>query len=83
MLCWGLRPPNTRLRAGQAAADRIMGSTPGGEAMKRFTALGLTSALVALELFLSVIALGGCAMSAPARVPQSAMVVSYNSAGGE
>jgi hypothetical protein len=51
--------------------------------MKRFAALGLTSALVALELLLSVIALGGCATSAPARVPQSAMVVSYNSAGGE
>jgi hypothetical protein len=60
-----------------------MGSTPGGEAMQRFAALGLTSALVAVELFLSVIAFGGCATSVPARVPQSAMVVSYNSAGGE
>lgn len=51
--------------------------------MKRFSALGLTSALVTLELFLSVIAFGGCATAVPARVPQSAMVVSYNSAGGD
>jgi hypothetical protein len=63
--------------------DRILGSTPGGEAMKRLAALGMTSVLVGLELFLSVIAFGGCAPAAPTRVPQSAMVVSFNSAGGE
>jgi hypothetical protein len=51
--------------------------------MKGFAALSLMSLLIALELFLSVIAFGGCATSAPTRAPQSAMVVTYNGGGSQ
>lgn len=43
--------------------------------MKRFGALSLMSVVVALEVFLSAMFLGGCVSSDRDKVPQSAIAV--------
>ena len=49
--------------------------------MKRFATLTMVSTLAALEIFLSVVFLGGCATPDRSTAPQSAIVVSSNSQG--
>ena len=49
--------------------------------MKRLATLTMVSILTALEMFLSVVFLGGCATTDRSAPPQSAIVVSSNSQG--
>jgi hypothetical protein len=47
--------------------------------MRRLAALTMVTTLIALEVLLGVVFLGGCATPDRSRVPQSAIVVSSNS----